>query len=208
MKIFYPFFIIMIVINNENYDNNYVLNNVKQEKEKLNEEDYNEFTKEELQNINNLSKYFKNNCPSLYEKLENFEFLDSGGESNVYKTNIKNSKNSCTLKLIINDKREKKKKNIDEIMISKKLKNKNIINFMLYRPINKESECILMEHGTYGNLRHFLKKILKRNNFTESMLCYISFQILNGLKYLQNYKIVHYDIKPENIIIDNILILK
>ena len=173
----------------------------------LNNKNISEFSKEELQNIQNLSQYLKNNCPGLYDKLENFEYLDSGAESNVYRTNLKGNTNKFIMKLIIKEKR--KKSNKKEIIIATKLKHKNIINCIGYFPIKEnESECVLMENGTFGNIRQFLKNILKKNYFTESWLCYISFQILNGLKYCQNNKIVHYDLKLDNIIVDNMLNFK
>ena len=197
-----------MLLNEEYKDNTSDKNKKHQKKDNyINKEKNNEFSKEELQNIKYLSQYIKSNCVGLYDKLENFEYLDSGAESNVYCFNFKGNTKKYIMKLIIKEKR--KKRNKLEIDISQKLKHKNIINCIDYIPIKEnESECVIMEHGTFGNLRQFLKNILNKNYFTESMLCYISFQILNGLKYCQNYKIVHYDLKPENIIIDNMLNIK
>ena len=106
-------------------------------------------------------------------------------------------------------KEKKEKRNKNEEIIAQKLKHKNIINCFGYFQIKEnESDCVLMENGTFGNLRQFLKNTLKKNYFTESMLCFITFQILNGLKFCQQLKIVHYDLKPENIIVDNLLNFK
>ena len=44
--------------------------------------------------------------------------------------------------------------------------------------------------------------MLKKSYLSESLLCYLTFQILNGILYCFNNKIVHLDIKPQNIVID------
>ena len=169
--------------------------------------DNNIYSKEELKNIKCLTKILSENNPDLYQQLEDFEYLDSGGESNVYNVTLKKHKKKYALKLIINDKKEKR--NLREIKISKKLKHKNIIDLIYHTPLNNtESDIILMEQASLGNLRNFIYKKLKRNYCSETMLCYITFQILSGLKYLQNQKIVHYDIKPANIIMDDKLKIK
>ena len=189
----------------ENCNNNIIRNN--KQKQENNSKKEKIINKKDLQNITNLQEYFKNNHLKFYNQLENFEFLDSGTESNVYKFNFKGNKNKYIFKLIINEKREKRNKL--EIIISHKLKHQNIINFISYYPIkDNESECVIMENGSFGNIRNFLKNIIKKNYFSETMLCYIALQILNGLKYCQNCKIVHYDLKPENIIINNQLNVK
>ena len=188
--------------------NDKIIEKNKQNKEKENnlkkEKIYN---KKDLQNITNFYKYINNNRSDLSNQLENFEYLDSGAESNVYKCNFKGNNNKYIFKLIINKKREKRNKL--EIIIARKLKHQNIINFLSFFPIkDNESDCVIMEYGTFGNLSNFLKNIIRKNYFSESMLCYIALQVLNGLKYCQNCKIVHYDLKPENIIINNQLHVK
>ena len=167
----------------------------------------NAYTKEQLKNIKYLKKLLNDNNPDLYRQLENFEYLASGAESNVYKVKIKKINKICVMKLIINNNRQKR--NYKEIYISKKLKHKNIIDFINYTPLNNtESDIILLEYGSQGDLRNFLKNSLNRNYYSETMLCYITYHVLNALKYCKIQKIVHYDIKPANIIIDEKLIIK
>ena len=193
--------------NKENIDN-IKDKNIKNENLKNDNENNNKiYTKEELKNIKYLTKLLNDNNPSLYQQLENFEYLDSGGESNVYNVTIKKLKKKCVMKLIINDKREKR--NYKEINISQKLKHKNIIDFFYHTQLNNtDSDIILMEKASLGNLRQFLYNKLKKTFYSETMLCFITFQILNALKYLQNQKIVHYDLKPANIIINEKLDIK
>ena len=202
-------------IENKN-ENDKNINNIDIKKEYLKDKNINKdnlakkkhtYTKEELKDIKNLKKILNENNPILSEQLENFEYIDSGGESNVYNATLKKTKKECVLKLIINDIREKR--NYKEINIAKKLKHKNIIDFYYHTPLNNsESDIILMEKASLGNMRNFLHKKLKKAYYSESILNYFTYQILLALKYLQIQKIVHYDIKPANIIIDDKLNIK
>ena len=138
---------------------------------------------------------------------ENFEindYIGSGAESKVYSIYNKKSKKHLALKYIINNSKYKKNKN--ELKISSKLKNKNIIDFKCCLNSKEDnSEFIILENAKYGNLRDFQKKILKKECFSESFLCLFSYQILNGLYHCHQNKIVHMDIKPQNIVIDEYL---
>ena len=193
--------------NNINIENNItklgIINNNKTFKNKNHE-----YSKEELQDIPFLKTYIDENFPNLNKHLENFEYLDSGTHSNVYRVNLKKNKNyRIIMKLIL--KKKRKNKIMQEILISNKLKNINIINFYKYIPIkNDNSDCIFMEDGKYGNLRFFQDNIIKNNILSETILCFFSFQILKGLNYLYKCKIAHFDLKPQNIIIDSYLNIK
>ena len=65
-----------------------------------------------------------------------------------------------------------------------------------------------MEYAKFGNLREFKKNILKREVLSEQLLCFLTFQILTGVKHFHNCKILHSDLKPQNIIIDEYLNIK
>jgi len=100
-------------------------------------------------------------------------------------------------------------KNINEINISKKLKNKNIINYYLSYEIEKnEAFCIIMDYGKHGNFIDFQKNLLSKNYLSESILCFLTYQILNGLNYIHICKIAHFDLEPQNIIVDEYLNMK
>ena len=179
------------------------INDGKKENININQINYNEkesfYNKEELKNITSITELIKENYPKLLEQIENLEYLGSGGESNVYKIKQKKGKQTYLLKIIINEKR--KNKNINELKNISKLKNNNIINFISYIPFKKSNiDSILTEYCLLGDLKKFLNEKLKRSKFAETFLCYITISVLKGLKYCQNNKIVHYDIKPENII--------
>jgi serine/threonine protein kinase len=111
-------------------------------------------------------------------------------------------------KMIVNKERERKKI-FNEIMISKKMKHQNIVDFYgCYEVKKNEVSCIVMEYSKYGNLWDFSKNVLKRKFYTETFICFISFQILTALKYLELCKIAHLDLKPQNITINEFLTVK
>ena len=156
-------------------------------------------------NYNELKQLIEENMESFELK----ELIGYGGESHVYKSLIKNVKRPVTLKVIYNNK--KHYKNSKEIEIANKLKNKNVIKFFGMKNIKNDKfncDCIVMEYSKFGNIRQFQRNFIKRDNMSESTLCYFASLILKGLKYCHMNKIVHYDIKPQNIIIDEALNLK
>ena len=148
----------------------------------------------------------------IEENMEIFELkelIGEGSESYVYKSIIKKIKKPVSMKIIYNNK--KSKQNTKEIKIGNKLKNRYIIDCLGMKNIKQEKydiDCIILEYSKFGNLRHFQKYYLKKLYLSESLLCYFTYQILMGLKYCHLNKIVHYDIKPQNIIIDSHLDLK
>jgi serine/threonine protein kinase len=118
-------------------------------------------------------------------------------------------KRPVTIKVIYNNK--KHYKNSKEIEIANKLKNKNVVKCFGMKNIknaNFNCDCLVMEYSKFGNIRQFQRNFIKRNNMSESTLCYFASLILKGLKYCHMSKIAHYDIKPQNIIIDEALNLK
>ena len=141
---------------------------------------------------------------SFYDDFEIINYLDSGSESKVYKLLNKKRKKEFALKYIYNNKNNKK--NLNELKITSKLKNKNIIDFYSYFSSKQDNyELYLMENARYGNLRQFQIKTLKRSVLSESMLGFLAYQILNGLYYCHRSKIAHMDLKPQNIVMDEFL---
>ena len=151
------------------------------------------YSKEEL------SSKLKN----IYEDIEILDCLNSRRRSNVYHISIssknKNVKKDAIMKLLI----DKRNLRDNEINISEKLKNKNIICCYTHSFLDKgKSSFLIMEYAKYGNLRNFQQKVLKRAYFSESLICYLAYQILNGIKHMHICKVSHMDIKPQNIVID------
>ena len=154
-------------------------------------------------------EFMKKKLEELDSKIngnyEAMEYINSGGSALVYKLLNKISKKYIAAKIILKDNYEKNI--INEIIISKKVKNKYIINYYSWTK-KDELYFIFMEYANFGSLIDFQHKIIKRNYLSESFLCFISYQILKGLKYLHTIKIVHFDVKPQNILINEYLDIK
>ena len=119
-----------------------------------------------------------------------FEILDSiGTRSNSMSFKYRSNGNVKIAKLNITKK------------ISEKIRNQYILDPYAYFG-SDENEY------NKGTLTEFKKNILKRDYVSESFLCFIVCQILNGLKYIHERKIVHLDLKPENIVIGDYLTVK
>jgi len=160
-------------------------------------------------NLNEVQKKIKN--IKIFENFELKNYIDYGSESNIYKIQHKKTKKDYILKIIKNYK-NKGIRNLNELNIISKLKHSKVIDFNGYFISKKEddnNEYIIMENAKYGNLRNFLLNTLKiKRCLSESMICFLSYQILEGLNYCHKCKIAHMDIKPQNIVVDDYLNIK
>jgi len=165
---------------------------------------------DELKSEEELKNYLKK-YNSFHESFELINYIDSGSESNVYNLIISNKKpkgkimkKKAIMKLVFNSRNEKEYKK--EIYISSILKNNNIIDFYGYSKIEKDKTFyIIMDYAKFGDLRKFQRETLKRKYFSESMICFLAYQILKGIYYCHKCKIAHMDIKSQNIVIDDYL---
>jgi serine/threonine protein kinase len=160
-------------------------------------------TKDELSSIDKFEKVLN---PEFLENVELEELVGYGSESYVYRSKIRRNKKVISMKMIIREKEEKK--NINELRISKRLKNKNIIDIYGATPIFENVDCIVMEYAKYGNIRDFQMQVLRSKILSQSFLCYLAYQILKALKHCHICKIAHLDLKPQNIVIDRDLNVK
>lgn len=202
--------------------------NIKQiKKEKLNESQTNCTIKEkqkdsikkkdrvdELLSINEVNKIIKKYNPQFGENFELLTPIKSGSAGAVHKAKEKLTKNqklvACKiLNDVIKKKNEKKIiRNHREIMIHRKLHFKNIPEVYGCYPLGPENSCIVMEYNKFGDLDNFKKNVIKRSFLSETLLCYISGHIIESLNYLNKMKIIHMDIKLQNILVDDLLNIK
>ena len=199
--------------------------NEKASKEKNNEKSaFNNIKKSNSQdnylNINYMNKYLKDNCKEFYEKFELLESLKSGSAGAVYSGRLRGKSNAkqIAFKFLFDNKenrnsKEKNKKNNEankhyEISVHGVLKNKNIPEIYGYYKI-QDSSCIVMELSRYGDIENFKRKVLKRSALSETMVLYIAGGIIEALNYIHTKnKIIHMDIKQQNILVDDYLNVK
>ena len=171
------------------------------------QETNNRIKKEDMSTTEKCINVFKQICPKILEIYDIKEKLGSGSESIVYRIIYKKTNKQCAMKLIFID--NGSKRNYNEFNISNRFKNQNIITFYgVYEIKKNELDCIIMEYAKFGNLREFKKKVLKREELSEQLLCFLAYQILNGVSHLNKCKTTHFDLKPQNIIIDEYLTVK
>ena len=159
-----------------------------------------------IQNENSKNKKeIKEDLINNYFIIE--EEIGHGSESIVYKAiNRKYGTIFAIKKIKIKNGEER---NENEYKILNKLKHRNIINYYNIL-VDKENKCdyIIMEYIRFGNLKNFMDKIIQKNYYSESLLCFITFQILNSLKYCHACHVCHFDLKLQNILIDECLNIK
>ena len=160
---------------------------------------------EELKNMDNVKEYILKEGPKDLNEFTIDGFIGKGSESLVFKIRYTKTNKYYGLKMI---KKKKNKSNSNELKIARKVKHKNIANVICYyADPNKEVDYIIMELG-HSNLSHFAKKTIKRYTLSESFLCLIAYQTLQGLAYLHKNKIAHLDVKPQNLLITEYLDIK
>ena len=139
------------------------------------------------------------NIQNLYS-LEN-KILGKGAFGTVYLgTSLANDRYVALKKIpqeIIRDP-QKIEALSNEILISSDVTHENLVKILDLADINSE-RYIVYEFCNGGDLRRYLQYFRK---FDERAIQYILTQILKGLNELHAKKIVHHDIKPENVLVD------
>ena len=137
----------------------------------------------------------------ILEKL-----LGKGAFGEVYLTSVKNDNTKkFATKLLDRKKIESSgalKYVYNEYAILKNLDHPNIVKFESIKK-TKEHYFLIIEYCNGGELSKALKKYKKKNGkaFPEEIVQYLMRQIIDAFKYLHSKKIIHRDIKLDNILI-------
>ena len=166
--------------------------------------------KEKYKDINNI-RNLTNKCKSFTDSIEIIKYINCGSYGVVYEGHHrKNPNKKFALKFLYEQKLKKNKsenRTDKEIKFQQQLKHKNITSLNAVYDSNTFS-CIVMELAKYGDLENFQKKLLEKKTLNETFLAYLTIQVLDGLYYCYKSKIIHMDIKPQNILIDENLNIK
>ena len=138
----------------------------------------------------------------MAEDYKEIKELGHGGFGKVYLIE-KNNKYYALKKLFIKElNEEEKEKCKNEIIILRRFNNENIVKFY-DSYIKNEYMYIIMEYAGDSNLKKFIKKYKDRDKFIPEELIYkIVLQICIGLKEIHENKIIHRDLTPDNIFIN------
>ena len=140
-------------------------------------------------------------------QIENYtlkKFLGKGSFGEVYLSTKKGSSKLYAIKRFDKAKIEPIKKNvINELSILKKLNHRNIIRFDDFKR-TKNHYYIMFEYCNGGSLGDCLKKYQQKyfKNFNEEIVQYLMRQIVSAIQYLHNHRIIHRDLKLENILVN------
>ena len=210
----------LIVKENPNNDiNMFKLNLLEKEENELKQE-LNDIEKKKLLYIREQNLFNQESCctfspqkkeglPLLSGRYQIVGLLGKGGYSEVYKAyDLENHIYvACKLNQLNHNWKEEIKNNyikhtIRENQIHKNIDHPKIVKLFDTIEIDNDSFCTILEYCSGPDLSTYIKK----NKFIpEKEARIIILQILEGLIYLNNLpnKIIHYDLKPENIIFNN-----
>ena len=134
---------------------------------------------------------------NINENYEIIKKIGAGPLGSVYKAKNIYLKNIVAIKMI--KKMENNKEDDltikNQINILKKLNHPNIVKIYSFY-CNDKYYQIITEFCKKGELYQYIKK-----SFSEKQLAIIFYQILSGLAYLHDKKVIHRNIKPKNIMV-------
>ncbi|KAI8997610.1 kinase-like domain-containing protein, partial [Pilobolus umbonatus] len=144
--------------------------------------------------INKLREVCINNDPRLI--YSDMVKIGQGASGGVYTTRRLGDSVPVAIKQMNLDKQPKKELIINEIVVMKKSKHENIVNFIESYLWN-EDLWVVMEYMEGGSLTD----IVTCNMMTEGQIATICKEVLKGLKHLHENDVIHRDIKSDNVLL-------
>ncbi|KAL5721920.1 mitogen-activated protein kinase kinase [Ranunculus cassubicifolius] len=133
--------------------------------------------------------------------LEKLQVLGNGNSGTVYKVRHKRTLATYALKLIRGDSDTTVRRQMfREMEILRRTDSPFVVKCHGIFEKPSGDIAILLEYMDSGTLDNLLNR---NGTFSEISCSNIARQVLNGLNYLHNHKIVHRDIKPSNLLVNS-----
>ncbi|KAJ3386943.1 signal transducing kinase of the PAK [Lobulomyces angularis] len=132
--------------------------------------------------------------PTKY--FRNLVKIGQGASGGVYTAYQVGTNNSVAIKQMNLEQQPKKDLIINEIIVMKNSKHKNIVNF-IDSFLWKGDLWVIMEYMEGGSLTD----VVTSNFMTEGQIASVAKEVLEGLKHLHSKGIIHRDIKSDNILL-------
>lgn len=129
----------------------------------------------------------------LYRSLQKIGQGASGGVFTAYQvgTNV-----SVAIKQMNLEQQPKKDLIINEILVMKESRHRNIVNF-IDSFLFKGDLWVVMEYMEGGSLTD----VVTCNIMTEGQIAAVSREVLEGLRHLHQHRVIHRDIKSDNVLL-------
>ncbi|CAO3590890.1 unnamed protein product [Absidia cylindrospora] len=134
------------------------------------------------------------------DKYQKIEKLGEGAYGIVYKAQNRETSEVVALKRIRLDNEEEGVPctAIREISLLKELKDQNIVR--LYDVLHKERKLILVFEYLNSNLKKFLNS--NGGDIDELTIKQMMYQLLKGIAFCHEHRVLHRDLKPQNLLIN------
>ncbi|AOA64264.1 signal transducing kinase of the PAK family [Komagataella phaffii CBS 7435] len=129
-------------------------------------------------------------------KYENFVKVGKGASGDVYTANEIGTRSCVAIKRMYLQKQPKKELIINEILVMKGSKHKNIVNF-INSYVQDNNLWVVMEYMEGGSLTD----IVTHSVMSEGQIGAVCKETLEGLLFLHSKGIIHRDIKSDNILL-------
>ncbi|CCH42723.1 Serine/threonine-protein kinase [Wickerhamomyces ciferrii] len=152
----------------------------------------------DAQVMKNLKSVVRNVDPSPFFQM--IEKAGQGASGTVYlaKSLMRNDLKVAIKQMDLNA-QPRKELIVNEILVMKDSQHKNIVNFLEAFLQNQEL-WVVMEFMEGGSLTDVIEN--NENTIEEDQISSICFEVTKGLKFLHNKKIIHRDIKSDNVLLD------
>lgn len=142
---------------------------------------------------------FKMSSKKSYEVYKKVKTLGEGSFGKAYLVECKSDKSYAVIKQIdiTNMPEEEKKETLDEAKIMEAFNHPNICRFREVYKTKRGKLCIVMDYADGGDLQQYLKK--QKKYMTEDMILSWFTQICLALKHIHDRKVLHRDLKSQNV---------